>query len=225
MTFRALAITFAAIAALSGPTAAQTVRPKPRPVLVAATAPVLAPVVAPVVADADRRPVGRPERPVSLAAPQGPELAPAAAPHDPTRGAVTNLPLPRYVSLKTGEGNARRGPGLTHRIDWRFTHAGMPLRITAEYEHWRRVEDAEGMGGWVHFALLSGVRSVLVNDALVDFHTRPDTASAIDFQAEAGVIGKVMECGAGWCRINIDGQKGWARTTALWGVDPEEEID
>ena len=40
------------------------------------------------------------------------------------RGAVTNLPLPRYVSLKTGEGNARRGPGSTHRIDWVFTRAG-----------------------------------------------------------------------------------------------------
>ena len=31
------------------------------------------------------------------------------AEHDPNRGAVTNLPLPRYDTLKTGEGNARRG--------------------------------------------------------------------------------------------------------------------
>jgi len=35
---------------------------------------------------------------------------------------------------------------------------------TAEYEHWRRVEDQDGAGGWVHYSLLSGVRSVLVTN-------------------------------------------------------------
>ena len=45
-------------------------------------------------------------------------------------GPVTNLPLPRYVSLKAAEGNVRRGPSLTHRIDWVFQRRDMPLRIT-----------------------------------------------------------------------------------------------
>ena len=49
------------------------------------------------------------------------------------RGPVTNLPLPRYVSMKAAEGNVRRGPSLTHRIDWVFKRRGMPLQITAEY--------------------------------------------------------------------------------------------
>ncbi|MGL4278966.1 MAG: SH3 domain-containing protein, partial [Albidovulum sp.] len=57
------------------------------------------------------------------------------------RGAVTNLPLPRYVSLKAAEANARRGPSLDHRIDWVFRHRDMPLKVTAEFENWRRVED------------------------------------------------------------------------------------
>ena len=65
-------------------------------------------------------------------------------------GSVTNLPLPRYVSMKASEGNARRGPSLSHRIDWVFKRRHMPLRITAEHGHWRRVEDRDGMGGWVH---------------------------------------------------------------------------
>ena len=43
------------------------------------------------------------------------------------RGAVTNLPLPRFVSLKASEGNVRRGPSLTHRIDWVFKRRDMPL--------------------------------------------------------------------------------------------------
>ena len=43
------------------------------------------------------------------------------------RGPVTNLPLPRFVSMKANEGNVRRGPSLTHRIDWVYTRRDMPL--------------------------------------------------------------------------------------------------
>src|SRR5690606_33369670 len=80
---------------------------------------------------------------------------------DEERGPVTNLPLPRYVSLKGNEGNARRGPSLSHRIDWVFRHAGMPLRVVAEFGHWRRVEDKDGAGGWVHASLRPGRRTAI----------------------------------------------------------------
>ena len=56
------------------------------------------------------------------------------------RGKVTNLPIPRYVSLKAEEGNVRRGPSLSHRIDWVFQRRNMPLQVTGEHGHWRRVE-------------------------------------------------------------------------------------
>ncbi|MDP3961044.1 MAG: SH3 domain-containing protein [Pseudorhodobacter sp.] len=140
-------------------------------------------------------------------------------------GPVTNLPLPRYVTLKTGEGNARRGPGLTHRIDWVFTRAGMPLRLTAEYENWRRVEDQDGVGGWVHFTLLSGVRSVLVVQDMVEFHAVPDPTAAAVLRAEAGVIARLLQCLPDWCRLGVEGGKGWVPKAALWGVDPGEIIE
>ena len=146
-------------------------------------------------------------------------------PRDPSRGQVTNMPLPRYVSLKSSEGNVRRGPGLSHRIDWVFKRSGMPLKITAEYEHWRRVEDADGMGGWVNFSLLSGVRSVLVTENMAEFRNRPDDNAAVVFKAEADVIGKLLQCQPDWCRIGVEGEKGWVRKTALWGVDPSEVLD
>ncbi len=149
----------------------------------------------------------------------------AVEPRDPTRGSVTNLPLPRYVTLKTGEGNARRGPGLTHRIDWVFTRAGMPLRITAEYENWRRVEDMEGAGGWVHYTLLSGVRSILVSAPVAELHSSPDEAATVLLKAEAGVVARIVECTADWCRLNVSGEKGWVKKTEIWGVDPGEIID
>ncbi|NBE07841.1 SH3 domain-containing protein [Paragemmobacter ruber] len=176
----------------------------------------------------------QPERAPALAAPAPapapaaqpePQNAAAAAPRDPSRGSVTNLPLPRFVSLKGNEGNARRGPGLTHRIDWVFTRSGMPLRITAEYEHWRRVEDAEGVGGWVHYALLSGVRSVLIAADMADFHARPQDGAEVLFRAERNVVGWVQECQPDWCRLSVDGERGWVRKTDLWGVSPSEIIE
>ena len=147
------------------------------------------------------------------------------AKRDPNKGAVTNLPLPRYVTLKSGDGNARRGPGLTHRIDWVFVKSGMPLLLTAEYENWRRVEDAEGFGGWVHYSLLSGTRSVLVAQDMAEFHYSADMSAEVMFQAERGVLGRLLECSIDWCRVNTNGEKGWILKTALWGVNPDEILE
>ena len=163
--------------------------------------------------------------PAAAPATPAPAAKPAKPPRDPSKGAVTNLPIPRFVSLKGNEGNARRGPSLTHRIDWVFTTAGMPLRVTAEHENWRRVEDAEGMGGWVHYALLSGVRTALVTAEMAKFYSRPDTQASITFEAESGVTGRLLECQPDWCRMNIQGEKGWVEKTALWGVLPGEVLE
>jgi SH3-like domain-containing protein len=154
-----------------------------------------------------------------------PEAGPDAPPRDPNRGAVTNLPLPRFVTLKTNEGNARRGPGLTHRIDWVFTRAGMPLQVTAEFDNWRRVEDQEGAGGWIHYSLLSGSRSAIVTQNLVSFHDDPTDLARVTFQAEADVVGRVLECNSDWCRMNIDGTRAWVRKAAIWGVSADEIIE
>lgn len=143
----------------------------------------------------------------------------------PGKGPVTNLPLPRYVTLKPGKAFARRGPGPSHRIDWVFVRAGMPLRVTAEYEHWRRVEDAEGFGGWVHYTRLTGSRAALIAVPMAELRSLPDPAAPVVLKAERNVTAKVLKCGGGWCRLNIGGEKGWLETSALWGVEPGEIIE
>jgi SH3-like domain-containing protein len=190
---------------------------------------VAAAVPPPAVDPATPAPV-TPSEPQAAAAAATAAATPAAAdaeapPRDPNRGAVTNLPLPRFVTLKTNEGNARRGPGLTHRIDWVFTRAGMPLRVTAEYENWRRIEDHEGVGGWVHYSLLSGSRSALVTVAMADFRDAPEDDARVAFQAEDGVVGRLLECNADWCRMNVDGNRAWVRKSAIWGVGADELVD
>ena len=141
------------------------------------------------------------------------------------RGSVTNLPIPRYVSIKTDECNVRRGPSLSHRIDWVFQRKGMPVEVIAEHGHWRRVRDRDGAGGWVHYSLLSGSRTVIVERDMLDLHMGPDETTQVNARLELGVIAKLGECDANWCKITAGGYRGWASKSALWGVDADEIRD
>lgn len=140
-------------------------------------------------------------------------------------GPVTNLPLPRFVSMKASEGNVRRGPSLTHRIDWVFKHRDMPLQVTAEHGHWRRVEDREGQGGWIHYSLLSGVRTVIVEKEMLSLHMRPDAEAPVSAALEGGVIARLGKCGPEWCQLKSGGYRGWAPKSRLWGVSSGELRD
>lgn len=141
------------------------------------------------------------------------------------RGPVTNLPMPRFVSLKASEGNVRRGPSLTHRIDWVYKHRNIPLEITAEYGHWRRVRDRDGLGGWMHYSLLSGVRTVIIEQDMLALRRSPDKNAPTTAQAEMGAIARLGECIPDWCRIHAEGASGWAPKSSLWGVRPDEIRD
>jgi len=138
------------------------------------------------------------------------------------RGAVTNLPIPRFVSLKASEGNVRRGPSLSHRIDWVFKHRNMPLKIVAEHGHWRRVVDRDGAGGWVHYTLLSGSRFGLIEEDMTPIYYVADTASNVVAHAEMGVVARLGKCDQYWCRVTLDGTKGWLPREKLWGLLPDE---
>ena len=135
------------------------------------------------------------------------------------RGDVTNLPIPRFVSLKASEGNARRGPSLSHRIDWVFKQRGMPLQVTGEYGHWRRVRDRDGIGGWMHYSLISGTRTAIVEEDMLPLLAKPDPESPVSALAEAGVVARLGKCVDDWCRITAEGYRGWVPKSAIWGAD------
>ena len=137
-----------------------------------------------------------------------------------TRGAVTKLLIPRFVSLKSSEGNVRRGPSLTHRIDWI-----LKLQVVAEHGHWRKVLDFEGAGGWIHYSLLSGARTVMIKQDTVDILDRPLPHSAINARLERNVLAWLSACELEWCEITAEGYKGWAPKAALWGVSAEDQFE
>ncbi|MGB0853105.1 MAG: SH3 domain-containing protein [Pikeienuella sp.] len=144
-------------------------------------------------------------------------------------GPETNLPLPRYVSLKKEKANIRRGPGLTYRIDWVFLRRGMPLEITAEHGHWRKVRDVDDASGWVHHALLRGARSAIVTAERAALRDKPGLDGSLVAVAEAGVVLNLRSCGPEWCEVDTEDEQGrhsgWAQKGDLWGVRSSEEFD
>jgi SH3-like domain-containing protein len=138
------------------------------------------------------------------------------------RGPVTNLLMPRYVSLKATEANARRGPSLSHRIDWIFKKKGMPLEIYGEYDNWRRVRDAEGAGGWIHYSLLSGVRSIVVTSSMANLHRKSNKNSMVLARIEENYIADLGKCVKDWCEIDAGKYDGWVKKIDVWGVAPNE---
>jgi SH3-like domain-containing protein len=165
-------------------------------------------------------------RPALLSAVLSAVLAATAGAEAARRGPVTGLPLPRFVSLNAAEANIRRGPGLTHRIDWVFMRRGAPLQVTAEFGAWRKVRDHEGAEGWAHHALLSGRRTAVVAaapEALL--RADPGDAAALAARAEAGAVAELEACRPDWCRLDFGEAEGWARKADLWGVGPDEVFD
>ena len=93
---------------------------------------------------------------------QGDVTASLSAP--PEQIGPSGLPLPRFVSIKAGKVNVRKGPSSDHDVAWVFQRKGMPVEITLEFENWRKIRDSDGGEGWILQSMLSGKRNALVAD-------------------------------------------------------------
>jgi SH3-like domain-containing protein len=149
---------------------------------------------------------------------------------DEPAGAVSGLPVPRFVSLKADKVNLRAGPTREHDVTWVFTRAGLPVEITAESENWRRIRDSEGTEGWVYHSLLSSRRTVLVapwskKDETFSLHESGDRDAPVTAQLQPGVLGAVKSCDKKWCRIFGENFDGYIEQERLWGVYPNESIE
>jgi SH3-like domain-containing protein len=143
-------------------------------------------------------------------------------------GAVSGLPLPRFVSLKSSEVNVRRGAGKEHDVVWTYQRSGLPVEIIAEWDNWRRVRDADGADGWVFHSLLSGKRTALVapwsSEAALPLRNSGASDAAIVAQLQPKVLATVESCSGDWCRISGDRFDGWMKQDQLFGVYPGESF-
>ena len=136
---------------------------------------------------------------------------------------IAQKKTPYWASISAGQARMRTGPGRQFPANWLYQRAGLPVKVIETYPNWRKVEDPDGVQGWMQANLLSDDRAGLViKGDVMPLREAPNASAHIVWRAEPGVVGKLSECRKGWCRIDIRGKIGYVEATALWGVDPDE---
>lgn len=141
------------------------------------------------------------------------------------RRAEAERPPSRFVTVKAEKANVRAGPGKRYPVRWVFVQPGIPVEIIAEYENWRQIRDWEGQEGWIHVAMLSRKRSIIVTGEKRTLYRRPDAASPPVVNLLPGIVASVEDCNEGWCRVEVRNNRGWLRRGEFWGVETGEIID
>jgi SH3-like domain-containing protein len=142
----------------------------------------------------------------------------------------SGLPLPRFVSLKSGRVNSRIGPGKNYSVDWMYLKSGLPMEILQEYDNWRRVRDADGEEGWIDQSLLSGRRTAIAapwqkgKDARLNLLSDPDPNARALAVVEPGAIGTIRSCNGEWCEMTFGSYTGWISQSTVWGAYPGELV-
>jgi SH3-like domain-containing protein len=139
---------------------------------------------------------------------------------------ATGLPVPRWVTIKAGRVNVRRGPSMDQDILWTYVKPGTPIEIIAEYDSWRRIRDANGSVGWVKGAMLDGRRNVLVTGGVnAPLLSEPrDDARTLAYAAP-GLVARLLSCAGRWCSISSRGYEGYVQRNRLWGVHASEHVN
>ena len=153
------------------------------------------------------------------AAPVGPGPGPA-------KGASTGWPVPRFESFRSNQIYVRAGPGFQYPITWVYHRYNLPVEVIGEFNVWRQVMAPDGGTGWVHEALLHGVRSFIVTGKRRTMRAAPHRDAAPVAYLDKGAIGVIRACqdGAAWCAVEAGHRHGWLRRDAFWGAFAGEAI-
>jgi len=149
----------------------------------------------------------------------GCDRKPKTVPMHDGRPTPSGLPVPRYVSLKFDEVNARGGPGDDYKLQWVYRTRGLPLQVIAETRDWRRVCDPEGGVAWVHRRTVDAPRTVMrVKPEPLPLSRSPRTDSVPVAVLGGRSLAPLDVCRAGWCQIEVQKRKGWVKEGEVWGA-------
>ena len=140
-------------------------------------------------------------------------------------GGETDLPIPRFVSLRSDEVNLRTGPGTTYPVEWVYVRRGLPVEVIAEFDVWRRIRDWQNTVGWVHQSMLAGERTALIVGSDRTLFEDPSESALPVARVAPGVVARLLECEEAWCRIEAQGYRGWLNREEFWGSYPKEAIE
>ncbi|MCW8307938.1 SH3 domain-containing protein [Acidiphilium sp. PA] len=144
----------------------------------------------------------------------------------PAKGSATGWPVPRFESFRSDQIYMRAGPGFQYPIVWVYHRFDLPVEITGEFNVWRHVVAPDGGTGWVHEALLHGVRSFIVTGGRHTMRAAPDPTAAPVAYLDKGVIGVITACkpDATWCAVEAGHRRGYLPRADFWGSFAGEAI-
>jgi len=90
--------------------------------------------------------------------------------------------------------------------------AGLDTAISAALTPWRKARAVHDPG---KILLEVALAVALGGDCLADVAM---------LRAEPGVIGRLLDCDGSWCRVEVEGRRGWLQRADLWGVLPDETL-
>lgn len=135
------------------------------------------------------------------------------------RQTPSGFDVPRYITLKFGNVNARAGPGDDHKLMFVYRAKGLPLQVIAETTEWRRVCDPEGQVAWIHKRLTDGRRTVInTGKAPAPIYRSPKADAEPTAYLNMRAMAELDRCDKGWCRVKVPGAKGWVPVGSLWGT-------
>ena len=128
--------------------------------------------------------------------------------------------VPYWASIRADEVNMRVGPAESYRIAWVYRQPLLPVRVVRRSEGWRLVEDPDGARGWILARFLSRTRGAIVRGGgLAEMRQKGTAEAHLLWRLEPGVVGKLGDCDAGWCRLDVAGHIGFVAENRLWNVD------
>ena len=133
---------------------------------------------------------------------------------------------PYWASIASGQAMTRTGPAKNYPGIWLYQRRDLPVRVLKKYESWRLIEDPDGDKGWMLVTLLSDRRTALIKPGDPrPIRSDPNDGARVRYLVQPGVVGRVEECGRGWCRIEIGKRGGYIRIADLYGVAENEILD
>ena len=148
-----------------------------------------------------------------------------AAALSPAAEAQPERKTPYWASIAAGEALMRSGPGKNFPGRWLYRRADLPIKVLEVYPSWRKIQDPDGTTGWMLVNLLSDTRTALVRgNEPRPLREAPNDGSRVLFRAAPGVVGRLSNCAADWCQIDVQGRRGYIRKEHFWGSDPAESF-
>ncbi len=156
----------------------------------------------------------------ALAALLAAALLPAAPLAADKEKSPSGLPVPRYISLKSNDVNARFAPEQNSPVRWVYRTKGLPVQVLAETPDWRRICDPEHGVAWIHRSNTDGRRMVMrLRPEPLALHDGPKASSGVRAYLASRALAELDRCTKDdWCKLKAGHVSGWVPADEVWGT-------